>query len=77
MTRQEAMDRIRNIIVDQFDIEPDKVTESMDLQKDLDADSISMMEFVLAIEAEFDIEVSDEEAEKIHTIGEALDYLAQ
>lgn len=77
MTRQEAMDKIRNIIVDQFDIEPDKVTESMDLQKDLDADSISMMEFVLAIEAEFDIEVSDEEAEKIHTIGEALDYLAQ
>lgn len=77
MTRQEAMDKIRNIIVDQFDIEPDKVTESMDLQKDLDADSISMMEFVLAIEAAFDIEVSDEEAEKIHTIGEALDYLAQ
>lgn len=77
MTRQEAFDKIRNIIVDQFDIAPDEVTEAMDLQKDLDADSISMMEFVLAIESEFDIEVSDEDAEKIHTIGEALDYLAQ
>ena len=77
MTRQEAFDKIRNIIVDQFDIAPDEVTEAMDLQKDLDADSISMMEFVLAIEPEFDIEVSDEDAEKIHTIGEALDYLAQ
>lgn len=77
MTRQEAFDKIRNIIVDRFDIAPDEVTEAMDLQKDLDADSISMMEFVLAIESEFDIEVSDEDAEKIHTIGEALDYLAQ
>lgn len=77
MTRSEAMDKIKAIIVDQFEIEPDKVTETMDLQKDLDADSISMMEFVLAIESEFDIEVSDEEAEKIHTVGEALDYLSE
>lgn len=77
MTRSEAMDKIKAIIIEQFDVSPESITETMDLQKDLEADSISMMEFVLAIEEAFDIEVSDEDAEKIHTIGEALDYLAQ
>lgn len=77
MTRQEAMDKIKAIILENFDIAPEKITESLNLQEDLGADSISMMEFVLAIEDAFDIEVSDEDAEKIKTVGEALDYLTK
>lgn len=77
MERTEIMDKVTAIVTDHFDIEPEQVTENLNLQKDLGADSIAIMEVVLEIEDAFDIEVADEDMEKIQTIGDAIDYLSQ
>lgn len=77
MERTEIMDKVTAIVTDHFDIEPAQVTENLNLQKDLGADSIAIMEVVLEIEDAFDIEVADEDMEKIQTIGDAIDYLSQ
>ncbi|MGX7059900.1 acyl carrier protein [Vagococcus humatus] len=75
MTREEILGKVRNIIVNHFDIEAEKVTENLNIKADLDADSISIMEFVLELEDEFGTEISDEDAEKIETVGAAVDYI--
>ena len=51
------------------------MTETTNIKEDLDADSISIMEFVLELEDVFDAEISDEDAEKIETVGAAVDYI--
>lgn len=75
MTREEAMAKLTAVMVDTFDLTPDKITESLNFRNDLGADSISMMEFVLELENTFDIEIADEDMEKIQTVGEALDHI--
>lgn len=75
LTREEVFGKIRTIIVEHFDIDEDKVTESTNIKDDLDADSISIMEFVLELEDVFEAEISDEAAEKIETVGAAVDYI--
>ena len=69
MTREEVLQKVAKIISNHFDIEADQVTDH------LNADSISVMEFVLELEDEFGTEISDEDAEKIETVGAAVDYI--
>ena len=76
MDKQEVMAKVAEIIADHFDIAKDQVTEQLNLKEDLGADSIAIMEVVLEIEEAFDIEIADEDMEKIQTIGDAIDYLA-
>lgn len=59
-----------------FEIDADKVTDTMSIKDDLNADSISVMEFVLELEDEFGTEISDEDAEQIETVGGAVDYIS-
>lgn len=75
MTREEVFGKIKTIIIEHFEIDEDKVTETINIKNDLEADSISIMEFVLELEDVFDAEISDEEAENIETIGAAVDYI--
>lgn len=75
MTREEAFKKIQVIVSEHFDVNEDIVTETMNIKTDLDADSISIMEFVLELEDVFDAEISDEDAEKLETIGAAVDYI--
>ncbi|MGY3765541.1 acyl carrier protein [Vagococcus vulneris] len=75
MTREDVFEKIKDIVVEHFDIEADKVTEDIRIKEDLQADSIAIMEFVLELEDAFNEEVSDEDAEKIETIGGAVDYI--
>ncbi|MGO2100827.1 acyl carrier protein [Vagococcus salmoninarum] len=75
MTKEEVLHKVRLIITKHFDIEEEKVVESLNIKDDLGADSISIMEFVLELEDEFGTEISDEDAEKIETIGAAVDYI--
>ncbi|MGO2082267.1 acyl carrier protein [Vagococcus sp.] len=75
MTREEAFETIKEIVLGRFEIEEDKVTETIRIKEDLEADSIAIMEFVLELEDAFDSEISDEDAEKIETIGAAVDYV--
>ncbi len=71
----ELTDRIRTIISDQLMVDPDEVTEESSFVDDLGADSLDTVELIMEFEDEFGIEISDEDAEKISTVGEAIAYL--
>jgi acyl carrier protein len=68
-------DRLKTIIVDQLGVEAEKVTPNASFINDLGADSLDIVELVMAMEEEFDLEIPDEEAEKIKTVGDAANYL--
>lgn len=76
LTRNEIFDKVATIIEKHFDIAKEKITDSLSLKDDLNADSISVMEFVLDLEDEFGTEISDEDAEQIETVGAAVDYIS-
>lgn len=75
VSREDILNKIRLIITKHFDIEEDKIVDSLNIKDDLGADSISIMEFVLELEDVFGTEISDEDAEQIETIGAAVDYI--
>ena len=77
MEKQEIFDKVCEIVVDHFDIDQAKITNDLNLKNDLNADSIDFVEFVLEIEDTFGSEISDAEAEKLNTIGEVVDYIAE
>ncbi len=66
---------IIELIADSLDIDQEKVTIDASFQDDLGADSLDTVELVMAFEEEFDIEIPDEEAEKIRTVKDAVDYV--
>ena len=73
----ESMDRIKKIIVDQLGVDESKITENSSFVDDLGADSLDIVELIMAFEEEFDIEIPDEDAEKIKTVGDAVKYLSK
>lgn len=68
-------ERIRTIVVDLLGVEPERVVPSARFREDLDADSLDLVELIMAFEEEFGGEISDEDAQKITTVGEAVDYI--
>jgi acyl carrier protein len=68
-------DRLKGIIVDQLGVEAEKVTANASFINDLGADSLDIVELVMAMEEEFDLEIPDEDAENIKTVGDATNYL--
>ncbi|KRL61484.1 acyl carrier protein [Latilactobacillus fuchuensis] len=75
MNEQEIFDKIADIIVDRFELNKDQITNELNFKKDLDADSIDVVEFVLELEDTFGAEIPDEEAEKIATVADAVAYI--
>ncbi|RWZ60525.1 acyl carrier protein [Halobacillus fulvus] len=71
----ETFDRVKQIIVDRLDVEESKVTMEASFKEDLEADSLDVVELVMELEDEFDMEISDEEAENINTVGDAVNYI--
>ena len=69
------MERVKKIIVDQLGVEEDKVKEDSSFIDDLGADSLDIVELIMAFEEEFDIEIADEDAEKIKVVGDVIHYL--
>jgi acyl carrier protein len=67
--------RIKEIIVEQLGVDPAEVVTDASFVNDLGADSLDTVELVMAFEEEFDIEIPDEAAEKIQTVGNAVDYI--
>ena len=77
MANQEAIfEAVRAIIVDQLGVDEDAVTMESSFRDDLDADSLDLVELIMAFEEQFGGEISDEEAQKITTVGEAVSFLA-
>ncbi len=68
-------ERVKEIIVEQLGVTPDEVVGQASFIDDLGADSLDIVELVMAMEEEFDVEIPDEDAEKIQTIGSAVTYL--
>ena len=68
-------ERVKEIIVEQLGVEEDDVTPTAKFIEDLGADSLDTVELVMALEEEFDTEIPDEEAEKITTVQQAVDYI--
>ncbi|HLQ84218.1 MAG TPA: acyl carrier protein [Pseudogracilibacillus sp.] len=71
----EVFDRVKEIIVDQLDVEEAQVTMEASFRDDLEADSLDVVELVMELEDEFDIEIADEEAEQINTVGDAVNHI--
>ena len=70
-------ERVKKIIAEQLGVEEDEVTPEASFVEDLGADSLDTVELVMAFEEEFSIEIPDEDAEKILTVGKALDYIKE
>ncbi|MCY3553982.1 MAG: acyl carrier protein [Gemmatimonadetes bacterium] len=68
-------DRVKEIIAEQLGVDGDQVTDNASFTDDLGADSLDTVELVMALEEEFDLEIPDEDAEKIVTVGDAIKYL--
>jgi acyl carrier protein len=70
-----TFDRVKKVVVDQLDVNEDEVTPTASFVDDLGADSLDQVELIMAFEEEFDIEIPDEDAEKISTVGDAVNYI--
>ena len=75
MTRDEALERVRGILVEQLGVDEDQVIEAASFQGDLDADSLDLVELIMELEDQFGVKISDEDAQKIETVGQAVDYV--
>lgn len=69
--------RIRPLIAEQLGVEESKVTRNASFVDDLNADSLDLVEMVMSLEEEFKIEISDDDAEKIRTVGDAVDFIQE
>ena len=72
-----SQDKVKQIIADQLGVKKDEVTDNAKFVDDLGADSLDTVELVMALEEEFGIEIPDEEAEKLVTVGDALRYIEE
>ena len=77
MDAKTVEERVKNIIVEQLRVEPEQVKPEAQFVNDLGADSLDTVELIMALEEEFDIEIPDEKAEKIKTVGEAVAYIQE
>lgn len=68
-------ERVRNIIVEQLNVDADSVTADASFVEDLGADSLDIVELVMTMEEEFDLEIPDEDAEKIKSVGDVITYV--
>jgi len=75
MEREELFEKVKVVIVEQLNVEEDDVTEDASFFDDLGADSLDIVELVMALEEEFGISIPDEQAEGIKTVGDAVSYI--
>lgn len=77
MSHEEISKRVKEIIVEELSVDGDQVTEDAAFVDDLGADSLDTVELVMKLEEEFDIEIPDEDAANIRTVGDAVKYLEE
>ena len=74
MKKEEVLARLKEIITDRLDVEEDQIVPEATFVEDLGAASLDIVELIMGIEEEFDIEIPDEDAEKLTSVGEAMNY---
>ncbi|MBQ2311829.1 MAG: acyl carrier protein [Clostridia bacterium] len=72
-----VFEKIREIIADQLDADPESITMDTDLMKDLEADSLDAVEIIMAIESEYDIEIPDDRAEEFKMVSNIVSYIEE
>lgn len=72
-----VFEKLKKIIAEQLDVDEDDITMESSFQEDLDADSLDVVELIMAIEDEFDLEIDDEAAEKISKVKDAVEYIQE
>jgi acyl carrier protein len=70
-------ERVQSIVAERLGVEPERVTPEADFIGDLDADSLDLVEVIMALEQEFDLEIKDDEAENIRTVGDAVKHIEE
>ncbi|CUU11309.1 MAG: acyl carrier protein [Fimbriimonadales bacterium] len=77
MTQQEIFERVQKVIIEQLDKRPEEITMDASFIDDLNADSLDLVELVMAFEQEFDVTIPEEEAEQVRTVGDAVRLLSE
>ena len=75
MSKDQILEQVKDLMSQQFEIDPKEITLDTNFQEDLDADSIDLTEFILTLEDAFGKEISDEDAVKIKTVSDAVNYI--
>lgn len=75
LTDTEVFEKVKAVVVEQLSVSPTEVTKEASFVDDLGADSLDTVELVMALEEAFDTEIPDEDAEKLSTVGNAVDYI--
>ena len=75
MQSEEVMAKLKELVMDRLNVEEDQIKPEASFVEDLGADSLDIVELIMGIEEEFDVEIPDEDAEKLTNVGEALNYV--
>jgi acyl carrier protein len=75
-SREEVFEQVKGVLTEQLGVEEDQITEEASFQEDLDADSLDLVEAVLALEEEFGVSIPEDEMEGVKTVGQAVDLVA-
>jgi acyl carrier protein len=77
MTKEDILAKLKPIIAEQLGVDESEVKEDASFTEDLNADSLDLVEMIMSLEEQFHLQISDEDAEKITTVGEAVDYISE